>query len=124
VAAMDAPEPLSPQLYRLQRCFAELLGRGPHEGAVVAGATIGFVIGGMENESGVEREGMSEQHYECVLPAVMSFLPDAVTNSYYFQFVEDCGYYLARMRGAGLDDLCTTVRNEVEWMESYGDRSS
>jgi hypothetical protein len=122
-ATLNAPGPLSPQLDRLKHCFADLLGR-THGGAIVAGATIGFIIGGMENESGVEREGMSEQHYECVLPCVMVFLPDDVTDSVYFGFIEECGYYLARMRGTGLEDLCATVRSEVEWMESHGGQSS
>jgi hypothetical protein len=120
VAAMDAPEPLSQHLYRLQRCFAVLLGREPHGGAIVAGANIGYIIGEMENESGVEREGMSEQHYACALRCVMLNLPDDVTNSVYFGFIEDCGYYLARIGGLGLDDLRTIVRNEVQWLEQHG----
>lgn len=124
VDAMKSPEPVSPQLYRLGRVFGELLGREPHGGAIVAGSVIGYIIGEMENESGVEREGMSEQHYECALQCAMAFLPDEVTDSYYFLFAEECGYYLARMRGRGLDDLCAIARQEVEWMESHGVRSS
>jgi hypothetical protein len=120
VAAMDAPEPLSRHLYRLQRCFEVLLGREPHGRAIVAGANIGYIIGEMENESGVEREGMSEQHYACALHCVTLNLPSDVTNSVYFGFIEDCGYYLARIGGLGLDDLRTIVRHEVQWLEQRG----
>jgi hypothetical protein len=38
----------------------------------------------------------------------------------YFGFIENCGYYLARIGGLGLDDLRTIVRNEVQWLEQHG----
>ena len=73
----------------------------------------------MENESGVEREGMSEQHYACALHCVMVNLPDDVTNSVYFDSL-GLGYYLGRIGGLGLDDLRTIVGNEVQWLEQHG----
>jgi hypothetical protein len=110
---------LSEALDELLRHFAGLLGEldEQHKAAVVVAPGLGYIIGMMENGSGSEIAGQSEQHYIMALTVAEASLPDKVTDSVYFDFMRDCGYYLARTRDASLQELCDIADKDVPWLE-------
>jgi hypothetical protein len=114
------PGGLSDALDTLVAHLRQILGES-HAGAAFIGPGIGYIIGEMENQSGVEVAGQSEQHYVMALWMSEAQMPEGATASTYFGFACDCGYYLARTRDASLAQLCDFASSEVSsWREKGG----
>jgi hypothetical protein len=81
--------------------LVDLLGDGEEtereafEGPVCMGATLGYVIGTMENASGVARAGKSEAHYLMAMHVAQAGLPVELQTIAY-QYAKESGYCLAR----------------------------
>jgi hypothetical protein len=74
------------------------------EGPVCLGATLGYVIGTMENASGVARPGKSEGHYQMAMHVAQAGLPlDLQTIAY--EYAKESGYYLARTGEDSFDEI-------------------
>ena len=71
-------------------------------------ARLGYVVGAMENGSGVEHSEQSEIHYLMALDLVTMTLGN--TASFMFEFTSSGGYFLARTRDQGLQPLVYAAR--------------
>ena len=81
-------------------------------------ARLGYVVGAMENGSGVEHSEQSEIHYLMALDLVTMTLGN--TASFMFEFTSSGGYFLARTRDQGLQPLVYAARRGVAELRSQG----
>jgi hypothetical protein len=103
---------LAPVLGMFVAYLVDLLGgddekdREAFEGPVCMGATLGYVIGMMENTSGVARSDKSEGHYQMAMHVAQAGLPlDLQTIAY--EYAKESGYYLARTGEVLFDEIVT-----------------
>jgi len=81
-------------------------------------ARLGYVVGTMENGSGVEHSEQSEIHYLMALDLLTMTLGN--TASFMFEFTSSGGYFLARTRDQGLQPLVYSARRGVAELRSQG----
>ena len=94
------------------RDLHSLGGRGDRD--IDLGALIGYMIGTLENTSGVERSGESECHYLLALELITSRYREEVrVPGPLFEFAIDGGYFLARTRDRSLDRLLQIATEQV-----------
>jgi hypothetical protein len=99
--------------------LVDLLGDGEEkdreafEEPVCMGATLGYVIGTMENASGVARPAESEGHYLMAMHVAQAGLPvDLQTIAY--EYAKESGYYLARTGEASFDEIVSKASGCVD----------
>jgi len=115
IAGSTGGTALSQALGKLEYRLLDLLNPGKSEDppgtpAIIAGARLGYVIGVMENGSGVAHEGRSESHYTTAMVIISSELSQSLPPTAMSEFATECGYYLARTNDqslAALADLAT-----------------
>jgi hypothetical protein len=72
--------------------------------SVFTGAALGYVIGMMENASGVAKPGRSEGHYRMAMELAQANLPEELRTLAY-EYAKESGYYLARKGAISLDEI-------------------
>ena len=110
---------LSQALGKLEGRFLDLMNPG-EEGdplgtpGFVAGIRLGYVIGTMENESGVAHPNESEVHYTTAMTLISSEFAQKVPPTVMSEFATECGYFLARSGDHALDTLTKVVEKNAE----------
>ena len=103
-------EDLAPVLGMFVPFLIELLAgdgmkdRDTFKGPVFTGATLGYVIGMMENASGAAKSGRSEGHYRMAMELAEAELPEELKTMAY-EYAKESGYYLARKGPISLDEV-------------------
>ena len=103
-------EDLAPVLGMFVPFLIELLAgddmkdRDTFKGPVFMGATLGYVIGMMENASGTAKSGRSEGHYRMAMEVAEAELPEELKTMAY-EYAKESGYYLARKGPISLDEV-------------------
>jgi hypothetical protein len=89
-------------------------GDPPDTPAIVANARLGYVIGTMENGSGVAHAGECECHYSTAMVMISSEIAQMVTPTTMSEFALEAGYYLARTSDRTIDALLDIANRNVE----------
>jgi len=87
------------------------LAKGEDDKEIRMGARLGYVLGTMENGSGVEHPRESERHYLMAMMLLTTTIGNTATPL--FEFACDSGYVLARSRDRDLDALVNNATAEV-----------
>ncbi len=77
----------------------------PSAPGIVAGARLGYVIGVMENGSGIAHDGQCEAHYTNAMVVISTEFSRVLPPTAMSEFATECGYYLARTHDQTLDGL-------------------
>lgn len=95
--------------------FAPGSDNGPEDRpSILAYGRLGYVVGQMENASGVARTGESEHHYTSALGLLSAQLSQQVPQTVRSDFAMECGYYLARVGDEAYDDLIEIAEDGIE----------
>ncbi len=86
----------------------------PDTRAIVAGTRLGYVIGTMENGSGVAHSNQSESHYTAAMLLISARLADELPPTAMSEFATECGYVLARSGDEALDILTEIAEKHAE----------
>lgn len=110
---------LSQALGKLEFRFLELMNRGeegdpPGTSGVVAAIRLGYVIGTMENGSGVAHPNESEVHYTTAMTLISSEFAEKMPPTVMSEFATECGYFLARSGDKAFDTLTKFVEKNAE----------
>ena len=110
---------LSQALGELEGRFLDLMNPGeesdpPGTPGIVTGIRLGFVIGTLENESGVAHPNESEVHYTTAMTLISSEFAQKVPPTAMSEFATECGYFLARSGDNALDTLTKLVEKNAE----------
>ncbi len=114
---------LSPALGKLEHRLLDLLDpdekeNPPSTPAILTGARLGYLIGRMENGSGVAHAGECEVHYLLALDMVGAEVARIASPTVMSTFATECGYYLARTNDRTLDGLTKVANRYAEMLRS------
>lgn len=114
---------LSEALGKLEFRLLDLLNPGqegdpPGTPAIVLGARLGYMIGTMENGSGVAHPNESEMHYATAMTFISAQISERFPPTIMSEFATESGYVLARSGDTELDALTTIAQNNAEKLRS------
>jgi hypothetical protein len=110
---------VSQALGKLELRLLEMMNPGqivdpPGTPPIVAEVRLGYVIGTMENGSGVAHVNQSEVHYTTAMSIISSELSRVRQSTAMSEFATECGYVLARSSDKALDTLIEIAEQNAE----------
>jgi hypothetical protein len=110
---------LSQALGKMEFRLLDLMNRGqdgdpPGTPGIVTGVRLGYVIGTMENGSGVAHPNQSEAHYTAAMTIISAEIAQKMPPTVMSEFATECGYFLGRSGDEALDTLTDIAEKNGE----------